>query len=1266
MKVRVLAGLGVLLAVFAASVSSASAETPSPWFHLALVSRPGHLASHPGLVAGQNEVQEVTMSGEVLVAMRVGGTSVGAFATEPFFAEFGGFFPEPTAENVQAALEGAYGKGNVVVRGGPGGSAALAVESVGEDADRPVAPVEVTTSAGKANASVTTDGRRPQVDGYVVATAVNVGEADVDGSGTQVRVLDTLPAGLAALSAEANTDNNLGNVHPPVKCALVSAHVVECLYASKLPPYQQIELDIGVAVQGSAHSGEENEVSVSGGGAPPAHVEHPIVASGSPTPFGVEDYALSPEEPGGRGDAQAGSHPFQMTATFNIKQVPNPNPGGQAWEAKPAEGEPVGLAKDLAFRLPAGLIGNPTAVPRCTLAQFNAVPHTEPEFQVVANECPAGSVVGVATVSFTLEHSMKTATLPMYNLDPAEGEPARFGFQPAGVPVLLDTSVRTGEDYGVVVSVHNVPQSIGFISNTVTFWGVPGDARHDSLRGIDCLAEIAEDAETHGPCRVLEEAHPPPFLSLPTSCSGSPLETSVLEDSWADPEHPLPAFHPESGEQMPVMHGCGLLPFASEIHASPDIPAASTPSGLRVDVHVPQEEALNAEGLSPADVKNIVVALPEGLELNPSAADGLAACSLAQIGFKGEDPVTHVQEFTPDEPSCPDASKIATVKLKLPILPKGQYVEGFVYLAAPQNFSPLTGALPENPFSSLVALYLVARDRVSGIRVKLPMRVSLSSTGQITTTVENSPQAPFEDAEFEFFGGSRAPLATPARCRDNTPAFPGSYATSAFFEPWSNTTEHHEQLHSISEFVITSGPNGGPCPGAALPFSPSLASQTSNINAGSFTPLVTTLSREDGEQPVQSVTLHYPPGLSGIISGIPLCPEANANAGTCPAASLIGETIVSVGVGGDPFTVTGGKVYLTEKYAGSPFGLSIVNPAKAGPFTLQEGRPVVVRAKIDINPFTAALTVTTGAVPTIIEGFPLQIKHVNVTITRPGFTFNPTNCTPMSIAGTVNSAEGASSPVSVPFQVTNCAMLKFTPKFTVSTNAHTSKATGASLVTKLAEPAGSFGTRANITKVKVDLPLQLPSQLKTLQKACLAHVFETNPAACPPQSIVGHAKVITPLLPVPLVGPAYFVSHGNEAFPSLTLVLQGYGVTVELVGSTFIKNGITSSTFKTVPDAPFNTFELTLPQGKYAALAANLPAKAKGSFCGANLKMPTLFVAQNGLEIHQATPIHVQGCKAKHHTSKLQAALKACHRKHGHTRRACETKAHKRYGTRKK
>jgi len=340
-------------------------------------------------------------------------------------------------------------------------------------------------------------------------------------------------------------------------------------------------------------------------------------------------------------------------------------------------------------------------------------------------------------------------------------------------------------------------------------------------------------------------------------------------------------------------------------------------------------------------------------------------------------------------------------------------------------------------------------------------------------------------------------------------------------------------------------------------------------------------------------------------------------------------------------------VYLTEKYEGAPFGLSIVNPAKAGPFTLQEGRPVVVRAKVEIDPHTAALTITTDppgtphAIPTIIEGIPLQIKHVNVTITRPDFTINPTSCNPMHVTGAVSSIEGASAPVQVPFQVTNCAALKFTPKFHVSSSGKTSKLDGASLTLKVTRPTGPGSEQANFTKAKIELPTQLPSRLTTLQKACLAKVFEANPAACPAASVVGHAKVTTPIIPVPLEGPAYFVSHGNAQFPELVFILQGYGVTIVLAGETHIsaKTNITSSTFPAVPDAPITSFQTTLPEQPNSVLALTRGTK----LCGVKpLTMPTTITSQNGTRVKQTTPITVTGCPPKHKHKK------PAHKKHAH------------------
>jgi hypothetical protein len=353
-------------------------------------------------------------------------------------------------------------------------------------------------------------------------------------------------------------------------------------------------------------------------------------------------------------------------------------------------------------------------------------------------------------------------------------------------------------------------------------------------------------------------------------------------------------------------------------------------------------------------------------------------------------------------------------------------------------------------------------------------------------------------------------------------------------------------------------------------------------------------------------------------------------------------------------------MYLTGPYKGAPFGLSIVTPVIAGPFNLGT---IVTRAKIEVDPHTAQITITTDPLPQVIDGVPTDLRTINAVADRPGFMINPTDCNPQEFSGTATSAQSATAAISSHFQVGSCRSLEFRPKFSVSTSGKTSKEKGADLITKLTYPNAPQGSQANIAIAKFDLPKQLPSRLTTLQKACANAQFEANPAGCPLASMIGYATVVTPLLPVPVTGPAIFVSHGGEAFPSLTMVLQGDGVTVDVVGTTFIsKAGITSTTFKTVPDVPFNTFELTLPQGKFSALAAN------GNLCTSKLAMPTAFVAQNGAEIHESTPIGVTGCaktKTLTRAQKLAVALKTCRKKVKGKRAGCERRARKQYASAK-
>ena len=996
--------------------------------------------------------------------------------------------------------------------------------------------------------------------------------------------------------------------------------------------------------------------------------------------FGIKNFEVSFLNKDGTPDTQAGSHPYQFVNSFEL------NSHFKRTESNadsPYIRLPDGVLRDLTVDLPPGFVGDPNATSqKCSASELRGNNSTF---------CSPESSVGRLQLNWS-ENQPRIPSYEdgLYAMLPVRGVALQLGTNFISPLLFINNGVLAGGDYPVQATVTAAPATAPVIKSRLVVFGVvddcvkvaPGSGQYENS---EC-SHVASDSSNNEYIRQTSSGKP--FLTMPTGCHG-PLRSTMAADSWAEPGRWANASTvTQNSVGTPVsLTGCSKLKFLPEIGVEPDSSNASTSSGLTVNVHLPQTAALNPAGLAESALRDTTVALPQGVAINPSGGDGLEACTsepaaLAagalgspgdQIGYKGQEELNEEDEpgvkwntFTsgvasplaPGSNFCPDGSKVGTVKIKTPLLE--HELEGSVYLASQDA----------NPFGSLIAMYIVAEDPISGSLIKLAGEVSLNpQTGQIVAAFKNTPDLPFENLELHFFGGERAPLATPARC--------GTYTTTAVFTPWDG----NGPVTSESSFNIDHGPGGGPCPGATLPFSPTVSAGATNIQAGAFSPLTVTLNRKDGEQNLKSVEAKLPPGLSGVLTGVELCPEPRANEGLCGENSKIGEATIGVGVGNQPFTVTGGKFYLTGPYNGTggctvgqpgcaPFGITFEVPAKAGPFDLADTKSnhpacdcVVVRGKIELSPVTAAITITTDppgspdSIPTSIEGIPLEIQHVNATTTRGDFQFNPTSCSKMSLTALVQLSEGGSSTISTPFQVTNCAALKFEPKFSVSTSGKTSKANGASLTAKVVYPNVPQGTEADLAKVKVELPKQLPSRLTTLQKACTNAQFEANPAACPSESKIGYATVHTPLIPVPLQGPVIFVSHGGEAFPSLTMVLQGYGITIDLVGTTFIsKAGITSTTFKTVPDQPFSSFELTLPEGKYSALAANgnlcsltktvtvkkkvtvrskghkrtLTRSVKETTPVSSMQMPTEFVAQNGAEIHQNTPISVTGCpKAK-------------------------------------
>jgi len=1006
--------------------------------------------------------------------------------------------------------------------------------------------------------------------GRVVLTAINVG-GPTDGS--SVTISDILPAGLAA--TEVSGIGTYGAV-PTCKEA---APIFTCAVGGVMDTGYTLRIKIKVNVEPGAPPSVVNEGTVTGGGAQQdASVKASTQVGGAPAAFGPA--------PGrtvvATSSNQAGAHP-DVTTSFSLTTIALERTSGDA--------------KDVRVDLPPGLVGNTVGLPRCTPARISA------------ETCPRDTVVGIASVTTkslneeTAGHPTYDVGAPIYDIIPSPGEPAAFEFEPGGYFVRLDTSVLSDGDSAVRVTTSDLTEINPILDATVTIWGVPAD--HEGLGPITNAGGLGAGdlGDLGGP---LPDVARVPLLTNPTQCS-TPLSARLETDEWGNQG----VFTGES-VSLGQMTGCSSLAFTGSMSMLPDTLEAGTPAGYDFNLNVPQGN--DPDGLSQPNVKKVVTALPMGTVVSPSSAVGLTACSDEQ--FFG--PATERGlEQSANPGNCPRESQVGTVAIRTPALELP--LTGDVYLAKP-NCEPCS---PEDAQDGkMIRLFVqVIGEGESGIVVKLEGHVSLNQqTGQLTATFDNNPQLPFSDFKLTLGGGSRATLANSRVC--------GAESTSLDMTPWSSplTTD----LLTSSTFEIDQG-----C--IAPQFNPSFAAGTTNIQAGEYTPFTLSFGREDADEFLNGLQMQLPPGLLGSLNGVPLCKEPAAAQGTCPLTSLIGHTQVLTGPGQTPFLVTGGQVFLTESYKGAPFGLSIVVPAKAGPFTLSGTTgtgSVVVRAAINVDPHTVALTVTSDPLPTALDGIPLQLKVVNVTIDRPGFTFNPTSCAKRAIAGTLSSKESGGAYVSSPFQVTNCAGLGFKPGFKVSTSGRTSRANGASLDARLIYPRGV--KYANIAKVKVDLPKQLPSRLTTLQKACPAAIFNANPASCPKGSIVGIARAVTPILPVQLTGPAYFVSHGGEEFPNLIVVLQGYGVRVDLIGNTFInKAGITSSTFNQVPDVPVSSFELYLPQGPDSALAAN------GNLCKSALKMPTAFVAQNGAMIHQITSITVTGCGRATESKRAKRARRA-------------------------
>ena len=1069
-----------------------------------------------------------------------------------------------------------------------------------------------------------------QAEAKYVVVLENVGAKGTEG---EITLRDVMPPGLTASQAFVEPSGG-GSCVPSLGGGEVS-----CSLPEAIAPSGFVAISIYFTV-GGVTPGEHlvNSVSAGGGGAPPVSGEAStrVGAENETAGVGFSRFGFEVTGPAGEPVAQAGGHPTFLTTTvlFNNLDAEKSAQGFQFREPF----KPIEPPKDLVFYLPLGLLGDATVPSEC--------PQSLVEVGFDESGCPPSSRIGTV-LPMILSNVLAPTGDPthefgLYNMVPEKGYPAEFAFASSNYTFVSYVSVvRHDGQYVLRISIPGVPAIAGLTGLIATFDG-----------------DISEKFVDEGEERTFDHGA---YLTDPTDCGegAGAREASVAEDTWVHPDPELPI--KESAQAFSAIEDCQGLRFGASLGVTPETTQADEPSGYQIGLEVPQG---SNEAISPGTppIKSVQVTLPAGTTISPSAAHGLRACpetgpggiDIEGAGSEAYGPSGLVR---PVAGHCPHASQLGTVTATSPDLHEG--LTGHLYLATPRcGGSGQPACTPADAADgSLFGVYLELEAPNAGVIVKLQGKTLVDpATGQARVVFDDAPQFPVSDLVVSLNRGARAPLANAQSCK--------TASSQALVEPWSAPTT--PVATSDSTFNVDWDGQGGACP-AGMPFAPAFIADTQDPVAGAFSPFSLTLKREDREQDISSISTILPQGLLAMVSRVTQCPEPQAAQGACSENSLVGSATAGIGSGSEPFFQTG-RVYLTGPYDGAPFGLSIVVPAVAGPFNLGN---VIVRVALHIDPSTAQVTGQTppagtpGGLPLMLDGVPLRLRTVNLTLNRQGFTLNPTSCAQRQIVGTVTSTQGASVSVVSPFAVSGCQALPFKPSLTASTQAKVGKASGASLTVKVTSSTG----QANIGRVDLRLPKSLPARLSTLQQACTEAQFAENPAECPVGSDIGTAKAVTPILNSPLTGPAYLVSHGGAAFPDVEFILQGEGVTIVLDGQTQIKQGITYSHFDTVPDAPISSFETVLPEGPHSALTIPLSStKPKTSLCGEKLVMPTTLVGQNGARIDQSTNIAITGCakaRALTRAQRLARALRSCRKRYGHSarrRKMCERAARKRYG----
>jgi len=774
--------------------------------------------------------------------------------------------------------------------------------------------------------------------------------------------------------------------------------------------------------------------------------------------------------------------------------------------------------QELSTFLPPGLIGNPNRAAQCSTGQFEAT-----------GNCPLDSQIGI--VKTLLNEQSEYLYEPLYNLvPPHDNAIARLGFPAAVFPVFLDVHVRTASDYGVTVTTHDSPGLDPILGAEAIVWGVPADPVHDPQRlntiearigcQVACLAPLEGYA---GEFRHSGIFPPVPFLSNPTACQEQKVDLRATT-------YQLPGQVFNISAPLPDVVGCESLGFQPAFALEPSSHRAGAPTGLETTLEIPQTEAVNLPATSA--MRAAQVTLPAGMTINSAAANGLEACSDAQVLLGTE-----------LESECPNGSKIGTATFFSPAAPEA--IHGSIYQRTPVK-------------GDLFRIWLVTDEL--GLHLKLPGEIKLDkATGQLSAVFENTPQLPVERIHLRFKGGPTAPLKNPDTC--------GSYSASYEFTPWSG----NPPVAGQASFVINEG-----CAGRG--FAPTLEAGVTNPVAGSFSPLVVNLRREDGEDNISAFDITLPKGQIAKLKGVPLCSNADAMTGTCSSASQIGAVVASSGVGSEPLWIPQpGKaptaVFLAGAYKGAPYSIVTKVPAQAGPFDLGT---VVVRSGLYVDPDTAQVTVKTDPLPQFLEGVPIFYRMIHVSIDRPEFALAATNCREQPVTSTVYSAHGGVAQPGDRYQVGECGALNFGPTLKLRLKGGTKRGRYPALTATIV----THGNEANLRKVSTALPHSEFLAQEHIRTICTRVQFSAG--TCPPGSVYGRAKAITPILDQPLEGPVYLRSSNNP-LPDMVFALRGQ-VGLNVVGRIDSVHGGIRVTFPEVPDAPVTKFVLKMRGGKRSLL----------------------------------------------------------------------------------